>query len=102
MNSEALEYEMGRIPDKMRSNEIAAVLELAKERLELTDETINLAESFENKGIHPMDAIHLALASIAKADFFVTCDDKFLKKAQLITGLNCTVISILNLVSEVL
>ncbi len=102
LNSEALEYEIGRIPDNMRRNEIIAVLALAKERLELTDATVVLAESLENKGVDPMDAIHLALASMAKADYFTSCDDKLLKKAQAITGLDCKVISILNLISEVI
>jgi predicted nucleic acid-binding protein len=86
LNSEALEYEMRQIPDTTRRNEFIAVLALAKERLELTDATVTLAEFLENKGIDPMDAVHLALASIAKADFFSSCDDKLLKKAQAITA----------------
>jgi predicted nucleic acid-binding protein len=102
LNSEALEYEMNRIPDKIRCNEIMAILGLAKERLELTDTILLFAESLEAKGIDPMDAVHLAFASIAKADFFATCDDKLLKKAQTISGLNCKVTSILNLISEVI
>lgn len=102
LNSEALEYEMRRIPDKMCRNEIIAVLSLAKERLELADATVILAESLENEGIDPMDAVHLALASIAKADYFTSCDDKLLRKAQAIKGLDCKVISVLNLISEVI
>lgn len=102
LNSEALEYEMNRIPDRIRCNEIMAVLGLARERLELTDTILLFAESLEAKGIDPMDAVHLAFASIAKADFFATCDDKLLKKAQTISGLNCKVTSILNLISEVI
>ena len=101
LNSEALEYEVGRIPHDLRRNEVFAVLALAKERIELTDATEVLAESLEKYGIRPMDAVHLALASTAKADFFTTCDDKFLRKAQTITGLDCKVISIFNLIQEV-
>ena len=84
----------------MRRNESIAVLALAKERLELDDAAIALAESLENEGIAPMDAVHLSLASMAKADFFTSCDDKLLKKAQVITGLDCKVISVLNLIPE--
>lgn len=102
LNSEALEYEMGRIPDERRRSEVVAILALAKERLELTDATVILAESLENLGVIPMDAVHLALASTAKADFFTTCDDKLIKKAQIITGLDCKVISVLNLIQEVI
>jgi predicted nucleic acid-binding protein len=102
LNSEALEYEMRRIPDEMRRNEIIAVLALAEERLELTEATVALAESLEKKGIDPMDAVHLAFASVAKADFFTSCDDKLLKKAQTMEKLDCKIISVLNLISEVI
>lgn len=102
LNSEAIEYEVRRIPDRQRRNETFSVLSLAKERLELTSEAEELAESLEKLGINPMDAIHLAIASTAKADFFATCDDKFLKKASIVADLNCKVISVLNLVSEII
>jgi predicted nucleic acid-binding protein len=101
LNSESLEYEIGRIPDELRRNEVFAVLALAKERLELTDATVVLAESLETLGVNPMDAVHLALASTANADFFTTCDDKLFRKAQTITGLGCKVISVFNLIMEV-
>lgn len=102
LNSEALEYELGRIPNEQRRSEAVAILALAKERLEITDEAEALAETLESRGINPMDALHLALASTAKADFFTTCDDKFLRKAQATTGLACKIISVLNLVPEVI
>ncbi len=102
LNSEALEYEMRRIPNKMRRNEVIAVLALAEERLELTEATVALAESLEKKGIDPMDAVHLAFASVAKADYFTSCDDKLLKKAQTMEKLDCKIISVLNLISEVI
>jgi predicted nucleic acid-binding protein len=102
LNSEALEYEMRRIPDKMRRNEVIAVLALAEERLELTEATVALAESLEKKGVDPMDAVHLAFASVAKADYFTSCDDKLLKKAQTMEKLDCKIISVLNLISEVI
>ena len=31
-----------------------------------------------------MDAVHLACAEIFDCDFFVTCDDKLIKKANLL------------------
>ncbi len=101
LNSEVLEYEMGRIPDEQRRTEVAAVLALAKERLELTDEAEILAEYLEGRRISPMDAVHLALASTAKVDFFA-CDDRLLRKAKAVTGLACRVVSALGLVSEAL
>ncbi len=102
LNSEALEYEMGRIPDEQRRTEVAAVLALARERLEITDDAEAFAEILEGRGISPIDAVHLALASTAKADFFATCDDRLLRKAKAVPGLGCEVLSALGLVSEAL
>lgn len=79
-----------------------AILALAKERLEVTVDVETVAESLERQGISPIDAVHLACASKARADYFGTCDDKLLRKSQSITGLECKVVSVLNLVEEVL
>ena len=101
LGSEALDYEVSRIPDEARQTEVLALLSLAVERLEVNDAVEMLALSFEQQGVPAMDAIHLALASAAKADFFCTCDDKLLRKAQALPGLGCRVISLLGLVPEV-
>ena len=101
LNSEALEYEVSRIPDEVRRKEVMSILALASERLEINDKAEALAESLESRGVRSMDAVHLALASTAKADFFGTCDDKFLRTSQTLSGLTCKVVSVLALVPEV-
>jgi predicted nucleic acid-binding protein len=101
LGSEALEYEVSRIPDEARRTEVFSVLTLASERLQITDEVEALALAFERQGVPAMDAIHLALASTANADFFCTCDDRLLRKAQTLPGLSCKVITLLGLVPEV-
>ena len=101
LDSEALEYEVSCIPDEGRKNEVRAVLTLATERLAVTDAVEGLALELEQHGVGAMDAVHLALASIAKADFFCTCDDRLLRKAQTLSGLGCRVVSLLGLVPEV-
>lgn len=102
LSSEALHYEVNRIPDDGRRSEVLAALALANEYLEITQGTELLAESLERSGIFPMDAIHLALASTADADFFCTCDDKLLRKCRAMSELGCNVVSVLDLVTEVL
>ncbi|KJV08125.1 PIN domain-containing protein, partial [Methylocucumis oryzae] len=102
LDSEALRYEIARIPDETRQNETLALLSLASEHLQITDEVETLAISFEQRGLRAMDAIHLALASTAKADYFCTCDDKLYRKATIIQGLNCNVITLLSLIPEVI
>ena len=101
LSSEALQYEVGRIPEEARRTEVLSVLSLASEHLQVTDVVEALALTFEQQGVRPMDAIHLALASIANADFFCTCDDRLYRKAQSITGLACKVMTLLNLIPEV-
>jgi predicted nucleic acid-binding protein len=100
ISSEALEYEVGRIPEEARRTEILSVLALATERLLITDAVEALAVTFEQHGLRGIDAIHLALASIAKADFFTTCDDKLFRQAQTIQNLSCKVTTLLGLVPE--
>ncbi len=89
LNSEALEYEVSRAVDEARQHEVSAMLALAGERLEVNDDVEALAESLEGRGARSMDAVHLALASIAKADYFATCDDDLLKKGRLFSELTC-------------
>jgi predicted nucleic acid-binding protein len=56
---------------------------------------------FEAKGMKPLDALHLASAVIAKADYFCTCDDRFLKRAKEASTGQTKVVSPLELITEV-
>ncbi len=100
LGSEALDYEVSRISDEARRTKITSVLLIATERLLITDAVEALALTFEQHGLRGIDAIHLALASTAKADFFSTCDDKLFRQAQTIQNLSCKVTTLLGLVSE--
>ena len=101
LGSEALEYEINRIPDEKRRAEALSVLSLAHERLVITDEVEALALSFESRGLFAIDAVHVALACVGRADVFCTCDDQLFKKAQSLPGLVCKVTTLLNLVQEI-
>ena len=101
LSSEALDYEVSRIPDEARRREVFGVLALASERLQLSEISEALALALEQHGLSAMDAVHLALASIAKADFFCTCDDRLFRKAKTISGLSCKVTTLLALIPEV-
>lgn len=99
-NSEALAFEISRIPDATRRAESVSMLSLATEQLLVTDSVEEMAVSYEKQGIRAMDAVHLALASMARVDYFCTCDDQLFRKASGLTGLHCRVITLLNLVVE--
>lgn len=100
LTSEALEFEIQRIPDKQRRREVLGMLTLATERLTVTEASEALAVSLEQAGVTAMDALHAALASHASADFFATTDDKLLRKLKNFPVLNCRSVSLLALVSE--
>ena len=101
LTSEALEFEIGRIPDEQRRKEAMAILTLASERLSLSEASEELAESFAKAGLSAMDALHVALAATAGANYFVTADDKLLRRAKSLPSLTVTPISILGLISEI-
>ena len=59
-----------------------------------------MARNFESSNLNPLDALHLAFASVSKVDYFCTCDDKFLKKAKSFERLHTKVVSPTELVME--
>jgi predicted nucleic acid-binding protein len=42
------------------------------------------AETLEGYGLRAIDALHVACAEAAGADYFLTCDDRLLKKQKYI------------------
>jgi predicted nucleic acid-binding protein len=100
ISSEALLFEIGLIVDQTRKDDALAILKIGEETIELTAEVESLARKLRSSGLQPLDALHLASASIAKADYFCTCDDKFLRKARILEGLDTKVVSPTELVME--
>jgi predicted nucleic acid-binding protein len=101
LSSEALAFEIDRIPDANRKASAREIIKLASETIALVDAIERQAESLIESGIKPMDALHVASASWAKADFFCTCDDKLLKKSKKLKSLAVKVVSPVQLVAEV-
>ena len=101
VTSEALEFEIGRIPDEQGRSEALAMLSLASERrvIEAKDEAA--ANALVASGFSAMDALHVALASRATVDYFATTEDKLLRRAASSSALACQPIALLSLVSEV-
>ena len=59
---------------------IADFLKIATEYVDYDKSIENNAKQLESYGIMAMDALHIACAKKARADFFVTCDDLLVKK----------------------
>jgi predicted nucleic acid-binding protein len=73
----------------------ATVFVALDEQLERRAKELNAAS------IEPLDALHLASAEAARADLFCTCDDRLLKKARSIPGLQTRVVSPLEAIEEI-
>ena len=101
LSSEALRFEIDRIPNQYRKGQATEMLKLATHVVELNDEIEVQADKLVKTGVKPLDALHLASASWAKADYFCTCDDRLLKKRNTLKGIATEVVSPLQLVAEV-
>lgn len=96
--SEVLFYEISRNPKVVHREFGLEVLSKAKEVVYLSEAVEQRAKVFEQEGVKPLDALHLASAEMAKADYFCTCDDKFLKRAKMISDLKVRPVSPLELI----
>lgn len=70
-------------PFMERKLEVFRLSVLCKARVGPEEEIYNLAKEFQRKAkLSSKDAIHLACATYAKAQFFLTCDNELLKGAK--------------------
>jgi predicted nucleic acid-binding protein len=92
-----LDYENSLNPNDDIHQEIEQVSVLAGETIMPDDAILISALTFEKQGIKPRDALHLACAIKGGADYFLTCDDKIVKRA---TDLNMKVINPVMFVEE--
>ncbi len=99
--SETLLFETRKNPNVSRKEHALEMLSQAKTFVHVNEEIENRAKEFTAMGIKPLDALHLASAENAQADYFCTCDDKFLKKAKSRTDLKTRVVSPIQLIEEV-
>jgi len=78
----ALEYENSLNPFPERHDETILLSKIAGQTIEPSEDILQRSEELEKAGIKNMDAVHLACAEIFGCDFFVTCDDKLIKRAN--------------------
>ena len=100
VTSTALTIETERNPLTARRDYAVSALELARFRVVVDDGVARRASEFVNGGIHPLDALHLACAEEAEADYFCACDDRFLKRAKSIGNLKTLPVTPLELIEE--
>lgn len=101
ISSEALELEIANNPLEIRRNYAESVLTSAKSRITVIPSIELRAREFVKLGVKPLDALHLASAEAAQADYFCTCDDRFLKRTKTISNLKTVVTTPLELIEEI-
>ena len=82
LNSDVLISESGAAPDPTRRDFAAGTLQLAVRTIPLDEVIEDRARPYKAAGIKSLDALHLASAVEAGADFFCTTDDPFFRKAS--------------------
>jgi predicted nucleic acid-binding protein len=101
VSSEALVYEGEQSALPIRKEHTRAVLAKAKSIVQLTEKEQLRAANLLTFGIKPLDALHLALAELAKADYFCTCDDKLLQTSMRVPDLMVKVVDPVDPVQEI-
>ncbi len=99
VNSDALAFEVSRTPNPTRRRFVQETLRGAETHVTF-DDAAPRAQAFVDRGIKPLDALHLASAEAAGAAYFCTCDDKLLKRARAILNLSCKVVFPAELIEE--
>jgi predicted nucleic acid-binding protein len=81
-SSGALDYEISRIADAERQEQVRTLYSAASERIKVSDEAEVRAAFFQGQGLKPFDSLHLALAESGRCDVFLTTDDRLLRAAK--------------------
>lgn len=101
ISSEALIFEVEQNPNMARQAYALEALSIAKLFVTVNNQIENRAKELNRMGIKPLDALHLACAEEAQADYFCTCDDKILKKAKTIKTIKTKVVGPIELIQEI-
>jgi predicted nucleic acid-binding protein len=101
ISSDTLLFELGRNPHPVRREYAVKVLAKALIFVATDDDVVKRTRTFQAEGMKPLDALHLTSAVIANADYFCTCDDRFLKRAKAMDTGQTKVVSPLELITEV-
>ena len=79
-----LDYENSRNPFEDRKKQIYKWKQISSICLQESKDIITIASKLNKMGIKKYDALHIACAITSNCDYFLTTDDKVLKKAKLI------------------
>lgn len=82
-----LDYENSKNPFRERREQIGKWKKYANVDIDADDSVIELSKSLNQLGLKNFDALHIACAITAKADYFLTTDKGILKKLQMVSDI---------------
>jgi predicted nucleic acid-binding protein len=80
VSSDVLLFENSNNPYEERQAFVNLCLQKAKHIQSINEAILSRAKEIEKSQIGGLDALHLACAEKLKAEYFLTCDDKILKR----------------------
>ena len=101
LSSGALQFETRNNPHPTHKDYALRVLRKATRFVPLSKKVEEHAKELILDGLKPLDALHLAFAVEGGADYFCTCDDRFLKRARVVRSGPPKVVSPLELIGEI-
>lgn len=101
VSSDVLLFETRRNPWAERRAYALAVLATTEVFIQLDGTIRQRGAELEKRGLKPLDALHLASAEAARADYFCTVDDNLLKRGKAIARPEIRVISPIELIEEI-
>jgi predicted nucleic acid-binding protein len=105
ISSEAIAVELGKMQNLEKKASIIKLLELASLTQQIDETVDQRSQQIESLGFGLFDSFHLACAEAAKADIFLSTDDRLLKNArrhehQLKVAVNNPVIWLMNVLQS--
>jgi predicted nucleic acid-binding protein len=101
LSSDVLKYETERNPHPLRKAFALGVLAKARQFVPFSPEVESRAQALSQAGLKPLDALHVASAAAAGADYFCTCDDRLLRRARAALSGPPKAVSPVELIAEV-
>jgi predicted nucleic acid-binding protein len=83
-----LDYENNKNPYQERKARIKGWNQYAILNVEESHAIIETANLFNQKGLRKIDSLHIGCAIFSKCEYFLTTDDKILKRAKLVADIN--------------
>ncbi len=80
VTSSVLEFENSNNPFPLHQLWVNDCIHIAKQHQKVDEKLKKRAKEMEAQAVKPMDALHVACAEAAGCDYFLTCDDRLIKR----------------------